>query len=112
MYKSTKLNYNNADNPHPNYWKNLPSSYYDVWYGNNDSYRTEQAYEDWKTSYDYWRASKANRQINWDRLYYANKNTAAQGGDAMYYIQAKHNDNLMFSLASTFNHQIDKDSST
>ena len=27
----------------------------------------------------------------------------------MYYIQAKHNDNLMFSLASTFNHQIDKD---
>ena len=39
MYKSTKLNYNNADNPHPNYWKNLPSSYYDVWYGNNDSYR-------------------------------------------------------------------------
>lgn len=109
MYKSTKLNYNNADNPHPNYWKNLPSSYYDVWYGNNDSYRTEQAYEDWKTSYDYWRASKANRQINWDRLYYANKNTAAQGGDAMYYIQAKHNDNLMFSLASTFNHQIDKD---
>lgn len=21
MYKSTKLNYNNADNPHPNYWK-------------------------------------------------------------------------------------------
>ena len=27
MYKSTKLNYNNSDNPQPNYWKNLPSSY-------------------------------------------------------------------------------------
>ena len=31
MYKSTKLNYNNAENPQPDYWKNLPSSYYDVW---------------------------------------------------------------------------------
>ena len=27
MYKSTKLNYNNADNPHPNYWKNMPCSF-------------------------------------------------------------------------------------
>lgn len=109
MYKSTKLNYNNSDNPHPNYWKNMPSSYYDVWNSENSAYRTEQAYEDWLTSYNYWRASKANRQINWDRLYYSNKNAAAQGGDAMYYIQAKHNDNLMLSFASTFNHQIDKD---
>ena len=25
-YKSTKLNYNNAENPQPDYWKNLPSS--------------------------------------------------------------------------------------
>ena len=109
MYKSTKLNYNNADNPQPNYWKNLPSSYYDVWYDQNDTYRTDQAFADWTTSYNYWRASKANRQINWDRLYYANKNASAQGADAMYYVQAKHNDNLLFTLASTFNHQIDKD---
>ena len=109
MYKSTKLNYNNADNPQPNYWKNLPSSYYDVWYDQNDTYRTDAAFADWTTSYNYWRASKANRQINWDRLYYANKNASAQGADAMYYVQAKHNDALLFSLASTFNHQIDKD---
>ena len=30
MYKSTKLNYNNAENPQPDYWKNMPSSYADV----------------------------------------------------------------------------------
>ena len=109
MYKSTKLNYNNSDNPQPNYWKNLPSSYYDVWYDTNENYRTEQAFNDWTTSYNYWRASKANRQINWDRLYYANRNINAEGGDAMYYVQAKHNDNLTLTLSSTFNHQIDKD---
>ena len=108
MYKSTKLNYNNTDNPQPNYWKNLPSSFYDVWYNDMPSYTTDQALQDFYNAVDYWRASKANRQINWDRLYYANQQVNEQGGEAMYYIQAKHNDNLMFSLASTFNHQIDK----
>ena len=109
MYKSTKLNYNNSDNPQPNYWKNLPSSYFDVWYENDDQYRTEQAFADWQYMYNYWKSSKANRQINWDRLYAANNNVNLAGKDAMYYIQAKHNDNLMLSLASTLNHQIDKD---
>ena len=107
MYKSTKLNYNNADNPQPNYWKNLPSSYYDVWYNDMESYITDQAYNDWKYSYNYWRASKANRQINWDRLYASNQNINAVGKDAMYYVEAKHNNNLTVSLASTYNHQID-----
>ena len=107
MYKSTKLNYNNADNPQPNYWKNLPSSYYDVWYNDMESYITDQAYNDWKDSYNYWRASKANRQINWDRLYASNQNINAVGKDAMYYVEAKHNNNLTLSLASTYNHQID-----
>ena len=107
MYKSTKLNYNNADNPQPNYWKNLPSSYYDVWYNDMESYITDQAYNDWKDSYNYWRASKANRQINWDRLYASNQNINAAGKDAMYYVEAKHNNNLTLSLASTYNHKID-----
>lgn len=31
MYKSTKLNYNNAENPQPDYWKNMPSANYYVW---------------------------------------------------------------------------------
>ena len=107
MYKSTKLNYNNADNPHPNYWKNMPSSYYDIWDESNTSYRNSEALENWHNAYDYWKSSKANRQIDWDRLYYSNKQAAAQGQDAMYYIQAKHNDALNIALASTFNKQID-----
>ncbi|HIW45147.1 MAG TPA: TonB-dependent receptor [Candidatus Prevotella stercoripullorum] len=109
MYESTKLNYNNSDNPHPNYWKNMPSSYYDVWDETNTTYRTPQALADWNRAYDFWTSSKANRQINWDRLYYANQGAAAQGQDAMYYIQAKHNDALTLTFASTLNKQLGKD---
>jgi len=109
MYQSTKLNYNNSDNPHPNYWKNMPSSYYDVWYDNDYESRTEQCLADWNTAYEHWTSSKANRQINWDRLYYANRQVAAQGADAMYYIQAKHNDALTLTFASTLNKQLGKD---
>ncbi len=107
MYKSTKLNYNNSDNPQPDYWKNLPSSYYDVWDKNDQRYRTTQALADWNTAVDWW-GNEYNRQINWDRLYYANRQLAAQGKDLMYYIQAKHNDNLMLMLSSSLNHTIDK----
>lgn len=106
MYKSTKLNYNNSENPHPNYWKNMPSSYYDVWDDSDETNRTASALADWNTAYEYWTSSKANRQINWDRLYYANRMASAQGADAMYYIQAKHNDALTFTLASTLNKQL------
>lgn len=111
MYKSTKLNYNNSDNPQPDYWKNMPSSYYDVW-GNGDIpyANSDQALADWNTAYKYWTACKENRQIDWDRLYYANTQANAQGQDAMYYIQAKHNDNLNLSLSSTLNTQLTKNS--
>ena len=107
MYKSTKLNYNNADNPAPDYWKNLPSSYYDVWNENDTRYRTSQAFADWNTAVSWW-GNKANRQIQWDRLYYANRQANANGQDALYYIQAKHNDNAMVTLSSSFTNHIGK----
>ena len=108
MYKSTKLNYNNSENPHPDYWKALPSSYYDVWDATDTRYRTAQALADWNSAYNFWKASKANRQINWDQLYYANKQAALNGSDALYFIQAKHIDNLRFNLASTLTTQLNK----
>lgn len=112
MYKSTKLNYNNSDNPQPDYWKVLPSSYYDVWsdYSSDNSYQTPQAAADWHTAYDYLTASKANRQINWDRLYYSNAQVSKQGADAMYYIQAKNNDQLAFNLSSSLKTELNKNS--
>ncbi len=108
IYKSTKLNYNNADNPQPDYWKNLPSSYYDVWDETDSRYHTSQALADWNTAVAWWQ-DKGNRQINWDRLYYANRQAARDGKDAMYYVQAKHNNNMMVNMASTFTDRIGKD---
>jgi len=107
MYKSTKLNYNNAENPQPDYWKNLPSSYYDVFDESNSYYRTSLALQDWSNAVDFWTSSKTNRQINWDRLYWANKQAAASGVDALYYVQAKHNDNLMVNLSSVLTTRLD-----
>lgn len=111
-YKSTKLNYNNSDNPQPDYYKNLPSNFYDVWneYSEDNQYQTPQALADWHTAYDFLSASKANRQINWDRLYYSNIMASRQGADAMYYVQARNNDQLAFNLSSTLKTQLSKGS--
>ena len=109
MYKSTRLNYNNADNPHPNYWKNLPSSYFDVWFEADTYNRTEQGASDWLRAKNLLSGYQADRQINFDKLYYANKQAALQGADAMYFIQAKHNNNLNLALSSNLNVDLSKD---
>ena len=112
MYKSTKLNYNNADNPHPDYWKGLPSSYFYVW-GDDplySSYRTSTALANWTNAYNHWQ-DPANQQINWNQLYYANQQVSKAGQDALYFIQAKHNDNATLTLASTLTTKETKNSS-
>ena len=108
MYKGTKLNYNNADNPQPDYWKNLPSSYFDVWDPTDAVNRTEQGYKDFYTARDYLMGSEKARQIDFDRLYYANRQASLQGADAMYFIQAKHINNLNLTLASTLKTSLSK----
>lgn len=106
MYSGTRLQYNNSLNPKPDYWKNFPSYNYDVW-GESDGSNNDLAA--WQESYDYWRAAKANRQIQWDRLYYANQQMNAVGGDAAYYMLARHNDHLAFNLGSTLNWDINRE---
>ena len=109
MYKSTKLNYNNAENPQPDYWKNLPSSNYYVW-GDFNNGNNVYNWDSWNNSVNYWQASKANRQIDWDRLYYANQQASKNGQETMYYVQAKHSDNLTFNLSSTLTSKVTKNS--
>lgn len=105
MYSSSKLDYNNSTNPAPDYYKSMPSSYYDVW-DPYDASNTDQALADWWSAYNHLKASKENRQINWDRLYFANKTAAAQGADAMYIQKAYHNDQFTLSLASNLKKQL------
>ncbi|MBP5381065.1 MAG: TonB-dependent receptor [Bacteroidaceae bacterium] len=106
MYSSTKLDYNggNVSNPQPDYYRNMPSYNYDVWGGEGD-----QDYDAWLTTYNFWTSSKANRQIDFDKLYWANLSMNAIGHDANYYIKKRHNDHLYFGLGSAFDWNIDTD---
>lgn len=106
MYSATRLNYN-GQNPAPDYWKNFPSYNYDVW-GTLDGNKTAEDLQAWTESRDFWMASKHNRQINFDKLYYTNQQLNSVDRDAVYWIEAKHNDHLATNLASTFDWSLDK----
>ena len=106
MFSSSRLNYNNATNPAPDYYSLMPSYYYDVW----DHSGTMTDLVNWNAAYEYLSASKANRQLNWDKMYYANKMASIQGADAMYYQQAYHDDQFSLSLASVLDKQLNNTS--
>ena len=101
-YSSTRLNYN-GQNPAPDYWKNFPSYNYDVWSNTG----TADEYAAWEKSRDYWMSSIRHRQIDFDKLYFANQQLNTTGHDAVYWIESKHNDHLANSLGSTFDWSID-----
>lgn len=107
MYSTTALGWNgNAADPRPNYYKNLPSSAYDVW--DLDYTPTESELENYTKLFNYWRESKANRQINWDYMYYANQQANATGGECLYYVERRHNDQLAVNLSSVLSIEYDK----
>lgn len=93
-----------AYDPRPDYYKNLPSSIFNVYdlnpegNGNNDKLYGDNAflltaYNSLKDQWD----TKANRQVNWDRMYYVNQ----QNGEALYYLERRHNDQRVWTLSST-----------
>jgi hypothetical protein len=104
MDRRTRLQYNNSLNPKPDYWKAFPSYFYDVW-GLTDGSNNDLAA--WQDAYDYWTADKANRQIQWDKLYFANSQMNAVGGEAAYYVLARHSNQFALHLGSTLNWDID-----
>ncbi len=106
MYSSSKLNYS-GQNPAPDYWKNFPSYNADVWTDGASISSDDLAA--WQESYDFWTASKANRQINWDKLYYTNQQLNTTGDDAIYWVERKHNDHLATNLSSTWEWKVDRD---
>ena len=103
MYSKTSLDYTNSTNPRPDYYSLMPSYYYDVWGTGGDS--DAAALANWRQAYSYL-GVKENRQLNWDKLYYANRSASVQGADAMYWLRAYHDDQLAFSLSSNLNHKI------
>lgn len=79
-----------------------------MWDDSDPADRTENNLANWNKAYLFFTSSEANRQINWDRLYTSNRNASAQGADAMYYIQAKNNNQLAFTLTSSLKTELTK----
>ena len=110
-YSSSALGWaGDAYDPRPDYYKNLPSSIFNVY---DPEYTSEswlssnpQAKEQWTSLYDFWTASKANRQINWDRMYLVNHQSVLAGGEALYYLERRHNDQRVWALSSTWTHSM------
>lgn len=104
-YSSSALGWaGEAYDPRPDYYKNLPSSIFNVYNPdkNNPEYLGQNPFlvESYNSLYDMWQ-TKANRQINWDRMYYVNQQ---QPDEALYYLERRHNDQKVAALSSTFTH--------
>lgn len=104
FYSSSSLGWaGEAYDPRPDYYKNMPSSIFNVYNPdkNNPAYLAENPFlvDAYQSLYDQWQ-EKANRQINWDRMYYVNQ----QNGESLYYLERRHNDQTVGALASTLTH--------
>lgn len=111
MYSNSRLAYNGGTNPDPDYYSLMPSFSFNVWNPDATLFHDQAALDNWQAAYDYLSAREENRQVNWDRMYYANSIMAAEGQDAMYYVQRAHDDQLMLSLATNLQKQLTKNSS-
>lgn len=99
-YSTSALNWYNAADPRPDYYRYLPSYYKD----------DEDAY---KLYTDLWRNNESMRQINWDQLYQtnylnnlANKEPGAAQRGSTYILENRHSNQFNFIFNSTLNHRL------
>lgn len=99
-YSTSALNWYNAADPRPDYYRYLPSYFAD----------NQEAFDLYT---DLWRHDKHFRQINWDNLYQANylNNQFGRGGNpdnhsASYILENRHSNQLNFIFNSLLNHRL------
>ncbi len=90
---TTALNWYNASDPRPDYYRYLPS------------YQTEQSLKDEYTSL--WQ-NKTVSQIDWDKLYQINYLANYMGEQAKYIIEERRIDMKQFGFSSYVNHDLNK----
>lgn len=100
MYSSSALNWYNAADPRPDYYRYLPSYFKD-----------NQEMFDLYT--DLWRNDESQRQIDWDNLYrtnYLTKLHSEQNGEdyrgSTYILENRHSNQKNVFFNSTLNHRI------
>ena len=96
MYSNSALNFYNAPDPRPDYYRNLPS------------YQTDPSIAAQIT--DMWKNNTDVSQINWGALYQANyrNNVINPDGTAKYSVERRHNDLMETTLNSTYTNQMSK----
>ncbi|MDR1975054.1 MAG: outer membrane beta-barrel family protein [Bacteroidales bacterium] len=91
-YGSTALNWYDAPDPRPDYYRYMPS------------YQTLQSAKDFIA--DMWRNDVNKRQIDWDELYQVNYTQNKLGEQAKYIIEDRRNDVSDIALSSVLNYKI------
>lgn len=98
-YSSSALNWYNASDPRPDYYRYLPSYYTD----------NQEAYDLYA---NLWRTDDSFRQINWDNLYQTNLLAARQASQqgievgSTYILEKRHSNQLNYQFNSTLNHRL------
>lgn len=106
-YGQTALNWYDAQDPRPDYYKYLPS-YYE---GINDPLNAQRMYNNWQ--------NPATRQVQWDNLYYANSkniftfkdengNIIEEGLRSKYIVENRWNNLMSGGLSTLYSVNIDK----
>ncbi len=100
-YATTAINWYNAADPRPDYYRYLPSYY-------------EDDAEAYALYTDLWLHDQSMRQIDWDALYQANylnsmsgkdENSSRRGGST-YILENRHSNQFNLIFASTLNHRL------
>ena len=101
----TALDWYNAQDPRPDYYRNLPSYFY-----NEDPDWNRTSKRKWAWATEVWTHPSAYpeyTQINWDKLYLLNQNDIDADGlrRAHYVQQERHTDQKDFNLAGNFRYK-------
>jgi hypothetical protein len=90
QYKKSGLNWNNAPDPRPDYYRKLPSNYAD----------SPKQYNDMMQA---WLTNKSTSQINWDELYDMNRNPGNTTKRSIYILEDQNNDFKDLTFNATLN---------
>lgn len=110
-YSSSALNWYQTADPRPDYYRYLPSYYEPTAPFGTDLYEAELAQQNFVR--DWWSGDKANRQIDWNRLYQTNLLNREQYdrdpslvGQSSYILENRHSNFTAWMLNSYLDHRI------
>ena len=95
----TAMDWYNAQDPRPDYYRNLPSYYYDPDpdYNRNNNLKAAYAKMNWENQ------DPDFVHMNWDRIYHVNQ--MSEGGRSKYVQEERRTDQLDLNLATSFKYR-------